>query len=53
MEIVAAAGLAQNFAAVRSLITSGIQNGHMKMHLLNILNQHHASANQKEKPQNF
>ena len=49
MEIVAVAGLAQNFAAVRSLITSGIQKGHMKMHLLNILNQHKASANQKEK----
>ena len=32
-------GLAQNFAAIRSLITSGIQKGHMKMHLLNILNQ--------------
>lgn len=49
MEIVAVAGLAQNFAAVRSLITSGIQKGHMKMHLLNILNQHQASAYQKEK----
>ena len=32
MEIVAV-GLAQNFAALRSLITSGIQQGHMKMHL--------------------
>jgi hydroxymethylglutaryl-CoA reductase len=39
MQIVAAAGLAQNFAAVRSLVTVGIQRGHMKMHLLNILNQ--------------
>jgi hydroxymethylglutaryl-CoA reductase len=38
MRIVAATGLAQNFAAVRSLITTGIQKGHMKMHLLNILN---------------
>ena len=49
MEIIAVAGLAQNFAAVRSLITSGIQKGHMKMHLLNILNQNQASADQKEK----
>ena len=49
MEIVAVAGLAQNFAAVRSLITSGIQKGHMKMHLINILNQYQASAYQKEK----
>ncbi len=39
MEIVAVAGLAQNFAALRSLVTSGIQKGHMKMHLFNILNQ--------------
>jgi hydroxymethylglutaryl-CoA reductase len=37
MEIVACAGLAQNFGAIKSLITSGIQKGHMKMHLLNIL----------------
>ena len=43
MEIVAVAGLAQNFAALRSLITSGIQKGHMKMHLTNILNQLQAS----------
>jgi hydroxymethylglutaryl-CoA reductase len=30
------------------LVTSGIQKGHMKMHLLNILNQLQASSNQKE-----
>jgi hydroxymethylglutaryl-CoA reductase len=53
MEIVAVAGLAQNFAAVRSLITSGIQKGHMKMHLLNILNQHQATVDQKEKALEF
>ena len=47
MEIVAVAGLAQNFAALRSLITSGIQKGHMKMHLTNILNQLQANENQK------
>ncbi len=38
MCIVAVVGLAQNFGAVRSLITTGIQHGHMKMHLTNILN---------------
>lgn len=43
MKIVAAAGLAQNFGALRSLVTTGIQQGHMKMHLLNILNQLKAS----------
>jgi hydroxymethylglutaryl-CoA reductase len=37
MEIIACVGLAQNFAAVRSLTTTGIQAGHMKMHLTNIL----------------
>ncbi len=37
MTIVACVGLAQNFAAVRSLVTTGIQQGHMKMHLTNIL----------------
>ena len=47
MQIIAAAGLAQNFAAIGSLITIGIQKGHMKMHLLNILNQ--LGASQKEK----
>jgi hydroxymethylglutaryl-CoA reductase len=39
MQLVAVAGLAQNFAALRSLTTTGIQEGHMKMHLNNILNQ--------------
>lgn len=43
MRIIASVGLAQNFAAVRSLVTTGIQQGHMKMHLLNILNHLHAS----------
>lgn len=49
MEIMAVAGLAQNFAAIRSLITTGIQKGHMKMHLMNILNQLHATKEEKEK----
>ncbi len=48
MEIVATAGLAQNFAAIRSLITTGIQKGHMKMHLLNILNQMQATGEEKQ-----
>ena len=37
MGIIASTGLAQNFGAVRSLVTTGIQHGHMKMHLENIL----------------
>ena len=43
MQIIGVTGLAQNFAAVRSLVTVGIQKGHMKMHLINILNQLEAS----------
>ncbi|MFC5047385.1 hydroxymethylglutaryl-CoA reductase, degradative [Aquimarina hainanensis] len=48
MQITAVAGLAQNFAAINSLITTGIQQGHMKMHLMNILNQFDASTKEKE-----
>ena len=47
MQIVAVAGLAQNFAALRSLTTTGIQQGHMKMHLMNILNQLEATQEEK------
>ena len=47
MRVVAAAGLAQNFAAVRSLVTTGIQAGHMRMHLGNILTQLGASDAQR------
>ena len=49
MEITAVAGLAQNFAALRSLTTTGIQQGHMKMHLMNILNQNQATDDEKQK----
>ena len=48
MGIIAVTGLAQNFAAVRSLTTTGIQKGHMKMHLLNILNHLEATEQQRE-----
>ncbi len=49
MRIAAAVGLANNFAAIKSLVTKGIQRGHMKMHLLNILNQFNATEDEKEK----
>jgi hydroxymethylglutaryl-CoA reductase len=48
MMITAASGLANNFAAIASLITTGIQEGHMKMHLSNILNQLNVSASDRE-----
>tara|TARA_Y100001968_G_scaffold26048_1_gene20329 strand:- start:1 stop:1323 length:1323 start_codon:yes stop_codon:yes gene_type:complete len=48
MQITAAVGLAQNYGALRSLITSGIQQGHMKMHLINILNSLKANEDEKK-----
>ena len=47
MGIIAALGMANNFSAVTSLITSGIQKGHMKMHLPNLLTQLGATEQQK------
>lgn len=47
MQYLAVAGLAQNFSALSSLVTHGIQKGHMKMHLQNILRQ--IGANEQEK----
>ncbi len=37
MQIIAATGLMQNFSAIKSLVTTGIQKGHMRMHLHNML----------------
>lgn len=52
MEIIAVAGLAQNFAAIKSLTTTGIQQGHMKMHLMNILNQLQANDEERKAVEN-
>lgn len=49
MKIVACVGLAQNFAALKSLTTTGIQAGHMKMHLNNILSSFQATEEEIEK----
>lgn len=35
-EVIAAVGLAQNFAALRALATEGIQQGHMALHARNV-----------------
>ncbi|MDZ7776254.1 MAG: hydroxymethylglutaryl-CoA reductase, degradative [Bacteroidales bacterium] len=48
MMITATMGLANNFGAIKSLVTSGIQKGHMKMHLLNILNTFDATDQEKK-----
>lgn len=36
-EVMAAAGLAQNFAALRALVTDGIQQGHMTLHARSVV----------------
>jgi hydroxymethylglutaryl-CoA reductase len=48
IQIMATAGMANNFAAISALITSGIQKGHMKIHLSNILQTLNASSIEKE-----
>ncbi|MDP1622043.1 MAG: hydroxymethylglutaryl-CoA reductase, degradative [Bacteroidales bacterium] len=48
MGVVASVGLASNFAAVRSLVTTGIQKGHMRLHLSNILNMLNVTNGQRE-----
>jgi hydroxymethylglutaryl-CoA reductase len=53
MQVMAAVGLAQNFGAVKSLVTTGIQKGHMKLHLLNILNQLDATPDEIEKGKEY
>ena len=53
MTIAATMGLANNFSAVRSLTTKGIQAGHMKRHLNNILNQLNASDEDKKKAREY
>lgn len=47
MTIAASAGLANNFSAVKALVTKGIQQGHMKMHLSNILLQYNLTKEQR------
>ena len=53
MMIAATMGLANNFSAVRSLTTKGIQAGHMKMHLNNILNQLNATEEEKKQAREY
>lgn len=49
----AVAGLASNFGAVKALISGGIQQGHMKMHLSNILNQLNIPEERRTEIQHF
>jgi hydroxymethylglutaryl-CoA reductase len=43
----------QNFAAVRSLVTVGIQLGHMKMHLTNIVAELKATVDEATAIENY
>ena len=47
MQVIGSAGLASNFSALRALITTGIQKGHMRMHLGNILRQLEATTEER------
>ncbi|HET6559346.1 MAG TPA: hydroxymethylglutaryl-CoA reductase, partial [Prolixibacteraceae bacterium] len=49
----AGAGLDSNFAALRALVSVGIQQGHMKMHLSNILNQLNVPEDQRKEIQRY
>ena len=53
MKIICSVGLAQNFAAVKSLVTTGIQKGHMKMHLINLLIKQNATKDQIDKSEEY
>ena len=53
MKIICSVGLAQNYAAVKSLVTSGIQRGHMKMHLINLLIKQNATKDQIDKSEEY
>jgi len=48
-EIIAAVGLAQNFAALRALASEGIQRGHMSLHARNVAIAAGATGDQIEK----
>ncbi len=53
MKIIGSIGLAQNFGAINSLVTTGIQKGHMKMHLMNILNTMNATEDECQQSISF
>jgi hydroxymethylglutaryl-CoA reductase len=48
MSITASVGMANHYNATKALITGGIQHGHMRLHLVNLLNQLGTSKPEKE-----
>lgn len=53
MQIISSTGLANNFSALKSLITTGIQKGHMLMHLSNILRSLNASETEMKQASDY
>lgn len=53
MMYLAVAGLASNFGAIKALVSKGIQHGHMKMHLSNIMNQLQIPEEHRSKIQEY
>jgi hydroxymethylglutaryl-CoA reductase len=53
MMVIAAAGLANNFSAVKALVSKGIQHGHMKMHLPNMLIPYNLNPEQKKQVEEY
>lgn len=53
MMVIAAAGLANNFSAVKALVSKGIQHGHMKMHLPNMLLPYNLNPEQKKQVEEY
>ena len=49
-QLMAAVGLAQNYAAVRALVTDGIQKGHMRMHARSKAHSRQADTELHESP---
>jgi hydroxymethylglutaryl-CoA reductase len=47
MSIIASVGMANHFSALKALVTGGIQHGHMKLHLNNMLIRLGASSQEK------
>ena len=47
--VIASVGLAQNFSAMRALVTDGIQKGHMKLHAKNLASAAGATPTQIDK----
>jgi hydroxymethylglutaryl-CoA reductase len=53
MMIIASVGLASNFSAIKALTTTGIQQGHMKLHLGNFLSLLNTTRDEQNKAKEY